>query len=104
MSGDRYTETRVKLTDWIAFGKVNGDAAAAVVLVTDPGGSGTFYDLALVIRRNGRLLNPATAHLGDQVRINSLAMEGKRDRGQYDRTWPQRSNMLPYPVAGAEIR
>ncbi len=70
------TETRVKLTDWIAFGKVNGDDAAAVVLVTDPGGSGTFYDLALVIRRNARLLNPATAHLGDRVRINSLAMEG----------------------------
>ncbi|MGH8612711.1 MAG: META domain-containing protein [Gammaproteobacteria bacterium] len=70
------TETRVKLTDWIAYGKVNGEDAAAVVLVTDPGGSGTFYDLALVIRQNARLLNPATAHLGDRVRITSRAMEG----------------------------
>ena len=68
-------QTRVKLTKWIAFGTVDGKAAAAVILVTDPGGSGIFYDLALVVRRYGGLTNPATAHLGDRVKIDSLAMK-----------------------------
>jgi hypothetical protein len=37
--------TVVKLTDRRAFGAVNGRDAAAVVIVTNSGGSGTFFDL-----------------------------------------------------------
>jgi len=44
------TETVIKLTDYMASGKLEGKEAIAAILVTDPGGSGTFYDLALLIK------------------------------------------------------
>ena len=72
------TKTSVKLTDHTAFGYIDGKPAAAVILVTDPGGSGTFYYLALVTESEGKLTNIATTLLGDRVQINSLAVkEGK---------------------------
>src|SRR5690242_5804291 len=36
------TETVVQLTKYVAYGELDGQPAAAVVLVTNPGGSGTF--------------------------------------------------------------
>ncbi len=69
------TETVVTLTDQIAVGELNGQPAAAVILLTDPGGSGTFYDLAVVVEREGELVNVATAALGDRVQIGSLSIE-----------------------------
>jgi hypothetical protein len=69
------TETVVMLTDQIAVGELNGQPAAAVILVTDPGGSGTFYDLAVVVEQDGQLVNVATTTLGDRVQINSLSIE-----------------------------
>jgi len=70
------TKTVVKLTDHIAYGQL-GDyqQAAAVVLVTDPGGSGTFYDLAVVVNQDGKPVNVASTHLGDRVKINSFSIE-----------------------------
>jgi len=69
------TKTNVSLTDRLAFGQLgDGQEAAAVILVTDPGGSGTFYDLAVVVERDGALVNVATAFLGDRVKIGSLAI------------------------------
>jgi heat shock protein HslJ len=69
------TETVVMLTDQIAVGELNGQPAAAVILVTDPGGSGTFYDLAVVVEQDGQLVNVATTTLGDRVQVNSLSIE-----------------------------
>lgn len=69
------TQTIVKLTDNIACGKVNGKAAAAVILVTDPGGSGTFYDLALLLKGPAGWMNQDIAFLGDRVKIHSLIIE-----------------------------
>jgi len=70
------TKTVVKLTDHIAYGQL-GDyqQAAAVVLVTDPGGSGTFYDLAVVVNQDGKPVNVASTSLGDRVKINSFSIE-----------------------------
>jgi len=68
------TETIVKLTDYIACGKVNGKDAAATILVTDPGGSGTFYDLALLVRGTQGWTNQAIAFLGDRIRIRSITI------------------------------
>jgi heat shock protein HslJ len=68
------TETVVKLTDARAFGKVDGKEAAAVILVTDPGGSSTFYDLALLIKESQGWINQDMAFLGDRVKIHSLAV------------------------------
>ncbi len=70
--------TRVKMSEHVAFGTVDGEPAAAVILVADPGGSGTFYDLALVKRVEGRAVNVGNAHLGDRVRIHSLSIEDGR--------------------------
>ncbi len=59
-------ETVIKLTDFIAFGELNDRPVAAVVRVTEPGGSGTFYDLALVAVVDGNPVNVASASLGDR--------------------------------------
>lgn len=69
------TQTSVMLTDHVAFGELNGEPAAAVVLVTDPGGSGTFYSLHVVVNQDGELIDIANTNLGDRVQINSLAIE-----------------------------
>jgi len=59
-----------------AFGDTtDGQPFAAVILVTDPGGSGTFYDLAAVAVQDGKLAHVASAFLGDRVKIESLVVE-----------------------------
>lgn len=69
------TETVVKLTDKITVGKLDGKDAAAVILITDPGGSGTFYDLALLVKEPQEWINQDIAFLGDRVKIHSLAVK-----------------------------
>ncbi len=72
------TWTRVTLADKAAYGTLNGKPAAAVILVTDPGGSGTFYDLAAVIVRKDKPVNVALTNLGDRVTINALSIQENR--------------------------
>jgi heat shock protein HslJ len=62
------------LTDNIAYGELNGQEAVAVILVTDPGGSGTFYDLAVVVEQDGQPVNVATTLLGDRVQVQALSV------------------------------
>jgi heat shock protein HslJ len=69
------TETVVKLSEQAAYGELNGQPAATVVLITDPGGSGTFYSLAVVVEQDGQPVNLASTPLGDRVQINSLVIE-----------------------------
>jgi heat shock protein HslJ len=69
--------TVVKLTDWRAFGTVNGRDAAAVIIVTDTGGSGTFFDLALLFKREGGWVNVDTLFLGDRVKVHSVDIRDK---------------------------
>jgi heat shock protein HslJ len=45
------------------------------VLVTDPGGSGTFYDLAYLTLKEGKPRHVASAFLGDRVQIQALSVE-----------------------------
>jgi heat shock protein HslJ len=71
------TETVVKLTDHVAYGQMEGRDVAAVILVSDPGGSGTFYDLAIVVDQEGQPVNVATALLGDRVQIHGLSFSGE---------------------------
>jgi heat shock protein HslJ/LysM repeat protein len=61
-----------------AYGELNGQPSAAVVLVTDPGGSGTFYHLAVVVNQDGAPANVATTLLGDRVEINSVSIENNQ--------------------------
>jgi len=70
------TKTVIKLHDRMAFGyAVDGQPYAAVILVSDPGGSGTFYHLAYVTLEGGKPQHVASAFLGDRVQIQSLAIE-----------------------------
>jgi len=69
--------TRVQLGDVQAVGDVNGDEVddAAVLLVVDPGGSGTFTYLGLVINENGNAKPIGSVFLGDRIIIKSLAID-----------------------------
>jgi heat shock protein HslJ len=71
------TKTRVQLGDIQSYGDVNGDGIedAAVILVVDPGGSGTFDYLALVTNENGAAKPVASVLLGDRVIVKSIAIQ-----------------------------
>ena len=70
-------ETRMTLSDTMATGDLDGDgvADAAVVLVTNTGGTGHFYELAAVLNENGQPKHAASVLLGDRVRIMSLTIK-----------------------------
>ena len=66
--------TSIQLTDFITVGELNGQPAVAAILVSNGGGSGVFYDLAVATQQDGQWTNVATTFLGDRVAINSLAI------------------------------
>ncbi len=70
------SELIVLLSDQVAFGDLNGDGAddAAVVLITDPGGSGTFRHLGAVINQQGSPKHVTSILLGDRVKVKSLSI------------------------------
>jgi len=72
VAADSASELVVTLTDQVATGTINGQYAVAAVLTADPGGSGTFYYLALFTAGDAGLVNVATTPLGDRVIVNSL--------------------------------
>jgi heat shock protein HslJ len=65
----------IRLTDSVAVGTMGGQTAAALVIVTDPGGSGVFFDLYLVQQRENRWRITDRAHLGDRIRVNKIEFE-----------------------------
>jgi heat shock protein HslJ len=69
------SEKTVKLTGKSVFGFVGGRETGAVVLVTEPGGSGTFYDLALLMKEGKGWTNIDTVLLGDRVKVHSVEIE-----------------------------
>ena len=73
---DSASELIVMLSDQVAFGDLNGDGAedAVVVLITDPGGSGTFRHLGVVINEKGTPQHVASQLLGDRVKVKSLSV------------------------------
>ena len=72
---DSASEVIVKLTDRKAFGTVQGRDAGAVILVTSLGGTGSFYELALLSRRPEGWENTDTVLLGDRVRVHGVRIE-----------------------------
>ena len=69
------SEIVVRLTDKRVFGLINGRQTGAVVLTTSTGGTGTFYELALLTREGPRWVNTNVAYLGDRVNVHSLEIE-----------------------------
>ncbi len=73
---DSAAEITTSLTDHIAVGQLsNGQNIVAVILTTQTGGTGTFYDLVVINEQDGLLTNPAAIYLGDRIVVNSLDIE-----------------------------
>jgi len=68
------TKLVIRLADMAGFGSLDGDQSpdAAVILIADPGGSGTFVYLVAVLNDDGRASPVATVLLGDRVAVRSL--------------------------------
>jgi len=67
---------RIQLGKEQVFGDVNGDGTedAVVTLVVDPGGSGTFTYLVLVLNEAGTARPLAAVWLGDRIIIKSIVL------------------------------
>lgn len=71
------TVRRVSLSDFAARGELDGNPGedAAVILIDQPGGSGTFYYLAALVRREEGWESVTAVFLGDRIRIESLTID-----------------------------
>ena len=67
----------VLFTEPFALGDLDGDGVddAAVLLVEDSGGSGSFVYLAAVLNRDGQPENVATTLLGDRAQVEELSID-----------------------------
>jgi len=105
------TLTSLDLTEFISHGQVSDFAnASAVVLVADPGGSGTFYQLALVVQNDDQPVNVANVMLGDRVKINSVSIEDGKIQVDMVTQGPDDPMCCPsqhvintYELAGSEL-
>jgi len=68
------SEIVVKLTDKRAFGQLAGIDIGVVVITTETGGTGTFYELALLTTESEGWENSDTVLLGDRLQVNSVAI------------------------------
>lgn len=94
---DSATEMVIQISYIRAYGDLNGDGTddVVVVIVANPGGSGTFYYLAAVINENGRPNPVASIFLGDRVFIRSLKIEDGQTVIELDITGPNDSFCCP---------
>ena len=65
----------VMLTEQTAYGQLNGQDVAAVILVTSTSGSGRFYYLHVMANQNGQPTEVANTLLGDRIQIISSNIE-----------------------------
>jgi heat shock protein HslJ len=73
---DSASEIVTQLTEHIAVGEMSsGEQVVAVILVSQTGGTGTFYDLVVMNVQDGQLSNPTSTYLGDRIVINSLTID-----------------------------
>ncbi len=73
--GSASVTTVMLLPEPIAYGELNGQEAAAVLIAENGGGTGTFISLAVVVNQDGAPVNIATSMLGDRVAVNSMIIE-----------------------------
>lgn len=71
------TEILVRATELNALGDLDGDGAGdgVIVIESDPGGSGVFFDLVGVLNRASQPLTLAPVPLGDRVEVNGLTLD-----------------------------
>lgn len=62
----------------IAYGQIDEQDAAAVVIAESGGGSGTFINLALIVDQDGMAVHVASVPLGDRVVVQELAIDNNQ--------------------------
>jgi len=72
------SEIIIKLTDKRAFGTLNGKDVGVVIFTTSTGGSGTFYELALLSRNKDGWINTDVVLLGDREKVEAIALVADR--------------------------
>jgi len=70
----------VSMSDFYAFGDLNGDGLedAAVILFENGGGTGVFEAVIVMLNQNGAPVQAGAAQLGDRVLVNSLTIQDGR--------------------------
>jgi len=65
----------------IVLGNLNNDDEKDAILIIDSygGGSGHFYELAVVVNNHGKMIHLTSADLGDRVVINSISINEERE-------------------------
>src|SRR5262245_50636284 len=73
------TEVVVSATNYYALGDLDGDGSedAVIILETDPGGSGVFFDLVPVINEQGSPKALAPLALGDRVDVSEVTLSNR---------------------------
>jgi hypothetical protein len=71
------SEVVITLSDKRAKGIVDGRDTVVAVLVSSGGGSGTFYDLVLIIKGPDGWKHRDTAFLGDRVKVHAVTLAGR---------------------------
>ncbi len=63
-----------RMIDLMGFGDLDadGDQDAAVVIVTNTGGTGGFYELFVVLDENGQPVSKASTFLGDRIIVKAI--------------------------------
>ena len=86
------------------YGDLNGDDRedAALFLVQDPGGSGTFYYVAAAIAKNGFYRGTNAVFLGDRIVPRSIQIRNGVIVAEYDDRHPDRP-MVAEPSMGKTI-
>jgi len=71
------TKIIIKLSEYVSFGDLNNDKVedAAAILISEPGGSGTFYDLAAILNKEGNLESTNSIFLGDRIKIKTISID-----------------------------
>jgi len=73
------TKVVTTLADQRVTGDVDGDGRpdTVVILVQQPGGSGTFYYVAVLLNASGGATATPAVLLGDRIKVNALRLDGR---------------------------
>jgi hypothetical protein len=82
------SQIQVTMSDNLVFGEIDGKYYASVILISDGGGSGTFYTLHLVGLENGEAQEAASILLGDRIELHDLAIADDRIEVELTRAGP----------------